>query len=408
MENKSTFKTALIMIAVLFSTLLGQLKAQIANNYPNDSLIQNDPNVVFTEMFEQNSVSNLLNGVNGTYGAYTNITNPTNISFSSSVPPGSNGTQSGKFTTYHTSNSVNATEIRKKFTNTISDSVFVRFYVKYNDTHTHHHSGIWLMGANPANSCFPCILTNTTTPFVGDSAFALGAELTGSTMSPQTNSRFALYNKWRDMHPLNSGIYDGNEFLHSNPIDIINTTQWNCIEVMLKLNNPTTDSTGEAKLWINGQLITHLGKGFPNGAWNQLNFTIGTGTPFDGFRWRSNPLVVFNSIWIKNYTYVNSDPNPNDILYDHIVVAKNYIGPISTNTTGVNDINKPSNITIYPNPTNGNVNFSQTINHITIVNMFGQTVLEATNVSNVSTESLNDGVYFIEADNGTYKLIIKH
>jgi len=401
MENKSTFKTALIMIAVLFSTLLGQLKAQIANNYPNDLLIQNDPNVVFTEMFEQGTVSNLLIG-------YTNISNPTNISFSSSVPPGSKGTQSGKFTTYHTSNSVIATEIRKKFTNTISDSVFVRFYVKYNDTHTHHHSGIWLIGANPANSCFPCIMTGSSTPFVSDSVFSLGAELTGSTINPQTNSRFALYNKWMGMHPLNSGLYYGNEFLHSNPIDLINTTQWNCIEVMLKLNNPTTDSTGEAKLWINGQLITHLGKGLPNGVWNQLDFTIGTGTPFNGFRWRSNPLVVFNSIWIKNYTYVNSDPNPNDILYDHIVVAKKYIGPISTNTTGVNDIDNQEDITLYPNPADEFVNFSTMIKKLSIANIFGQVIFQANDISNISTKSLIDGLYIIKADNRTYKLIITH
>jgi hypothetical protein len=401
MENKSTFKTALIMIAVLYSTLLGQLKAQIANNYPNDLLIQNDPNVVFTEMFEQDSVSNLLIG-------YTNISNPTNISFSSSVPPGSNGTQSGKFTTYHTSNSVIATEIRKKFTNTISDSVFVRFYVKYNNTHTHHHSGIWLIGANPANSCFPCILTGSSTPFVSDSAFSLGAELTGSTINPQTNSRFALYNKWMGMHPLNSGLYYGNEFLHSNPIDIINTTQWNCIEVMLKVNNPTTDSTGEAKLWINGQLITHLGKGLPNGVWNQLNFTIGTGTPFNGFRWRSNPLVVFNSIWIKNYTYVSSDPNPNDILYDHIVVAKKYIGPISTNNTGVNDIDNQKDITLYPNPADDFINFSTMIKKLSIANIFGQVIFQSNDISNISTKSLIDGLYIIKADNRTYKLIVKH
>ena len=401
MKKKSPFNFTFILSVILFLSHVDNSVAQIANSYPNDSNIQTDPNVVFTEMFEQDSVSNLLSG-------YTNLTNPTNISFSSSVPPGSNGTQSGKFTTYHTSNSVRATEIRKQFTNTISDSVFVRFYVKYNDTHIHHHSGIWLIGANPANSCFPCILTGSSTPFVSDSVFSLGAELTGSTINPQTNSRFALYNKWMGMHPLNSGIYYGNEFLHSNPIDIINTTQWNCIEVMLKLNNPTTDSTGEAKLWINGQLITHLGKGFPNGAWNQLNFTIGAGTPFDGFRWRLNPLVVFNSIWIKNYTDVYSDPNPNDILYDHIVVAKNYIGPISTNTMGVNDIDNQKDITFYPNPANEIVNFSSIIENLSIKNIFGQIVLQAKGISNISTEALKDGLYIIQADSRIYKLIIKH
>ncbi|MFN0187322.1 MAG: hypothetical protein ACKVQV_01325, partial [Bacteroidia bacterium] len=69
--------------------------------------------------------------------------------------------------------------------------------------------------------------------------------------------------------------------------------------------------------------------GFPNGTWNQSSFNEGAGSPFDGFRWRSNPGVVFNYIWIKNYATDNSAyPSANDVLFDHIVVAKKYIGPI--------------------------------------------------------------------------------
>jgi len=300
-------KSILFFISFIF---INQSFAQIANNYPNDSNIQNDANVIFTEMFEV--------PITG----YVNTTNVGNISYDSSVPLGSLGTKSGKFTSYHTPSTSTQTEIRKKFNTGISDSVFVRFYVKYNNTHAHHHSGIWLMGANPANPCFPCIYPGRTVPPGGDSAFSLGAELRGSVQNPQTNSRFGFYNYWLARHDNGSGIYYGNEFKNPPVSDVINTTQWNCIEVMLKLNNPINDSTGEAKLWINGQLISHYGKGFPNGAWSPLVFTQGSGSPFEGFRWRSSSSVVFNSIWIKNYSATGSDTNPNDILYYHIIVSK--------------------------------------------------------------------------------------
>jgi hypothetical protein len=74
---------------------------------------------------------------------------------------------------------------------------------------------------------------------------------------------------------------------------------WNCIEMMIKLYNPVSDSTGELKLWINGNLIGYYGKGFPTGTWNEATFVEGTGTPFEGFRWRSNSNVVFNYLWLK-------------------------------------------------------------------------------------------------------------
>jgi hypothetical protein len=139
-----------------------------------------------------------------------------------------------------------------------------------------------------------------------------------------------------DMKPLtmapNAGKYFGNEFISPLAEASLNMSAWNCIEVMIKLNSPTTESNGELKLWINGKLIGHYGEGFPNGAWTEAFFNEGSGLPFTGFRWRSKSAVVFNYIWLKNYSTKNtkgSPSPPNDILYDHVVVAKSYIGPIA-------------------------------------------------------------------------------
>lgn len=413
MENKTRLKVTLLLTTVLILTTIDKLDAQIANSYPYDSLIQNDPNVIFTEMFEQNSISSMISSSN-----YQTSQMLSHINFDSSVPLGSHGTQSLKLTTIENSNLSNDpnedTNILKKFKTGITDSVFIRYYVKFNNAHTFHHTGVWMGGTNPANSCWPCNIPGRTIPTSGDSAFVVGTEIRGAaTQNAQTFSKFGFYNYWMGMKPYstgpNAGKYYGNEFISPNSNANLDMTAWNCIETMIKLNNPT-DSTGELKLWINGQLIAHYGKGYPNGTWSEAFFNEGVGNPFEGFRWRSNPSVVFNYIWIKNYSTNNGTyPSNNDVLFDHIVVAKKYIGPISTNlTTGLTDIAASNDVYIYPNPANQAVNFSTTIKKLSIKNTLGKVILEANDVHNISTETFDDGLYIIQADNKVYKLIIKH
>lgn len=401
------------MTILLIFTSFGNLKAQIANAYPHDSLINNDPNVIFSEMFEQSSISTMISS-----SSYQSSQMLSHINFDSSVPPGSHGTQSLKLTTVENSSLSNDpsedANILKKFTVGITDSVFIRYYVKFNNSHTFHHTGVWIGGTNPSNICWPCNIPGRPIPTSGDSAFVVGTEIMGTAhQSAQSFAKLGLYNYWMDMKPYtsgsNAGKYYGNEFISPNANATLDMSAWNCIETMIKLNNPN-DSTGEIKLWINGQLIGHYGKGFPNGTWNQANFNEGPGSPFEGFRWRSNPNVVLNYIWIKNYSDNNvAYPSNNDVLYDHIVAAKKYIGPISTTLlTDLKDIDKQVDIALFPNPANEFVHFSTTIKKLSIINIFGQLVLQANDISNISTKSLIAGLYIIHADNRTYKLFIKH
>jgi hypothetical protein len=414
MKDKSTLKTILLLTVVSFLTSFGHLKAQIANSYPFDSLINNDPNVIFTEMFEQSTVPIMLS----TPG-YQTMTSLSRINLDPSVPAGSHGLQSLMLTTVEHSNASNDTmedaNIRINLPTAITDSVFIRYYVKYNSGHTFHHSGVWAGGTNPSHNCWTCVYPGRYIPVSGDSAFIVGTEIRGSaTQSAVTTSQFGFYNYWMGMKPYltgsNAGKYYGNEFNSLGSNDIINMDSWNCIEMMIKLNNPVSDSTGELKLWINGNLIGYYGKGFPTGTWNEATFVEGTGTPFEGFRWRSNSNVVFNYLWLKNYaTQNNLYPTQNDMWIDHVVVAKSYIGPISTNlSTGINEPNASKTISMYPNPANEIVKFSKTIKDVAVLNVFGQIVLQAKNTASISTEGLQEGLYVIQADKTIHKIIIRH
>jgi hypothetical protein len=105
------------------------------------------------------------------------------------------------------------------------------------------------------------------------------------------------------------------------------TGQWMCVEHMVKLNNPTTSFNGEHAIWLDGVKKSHLGLGFPNGSWSGGIFTQDPGgTPFEGFRWRSDANLKLNFIWLQNYSPDDPGGFAGSMLFAHVVVAKSYIG----------------------------------------------------------------------------------
>lgn len=387
-------------------------KAQIANQHPNDIGIQTNTNVILAEMFEQNSISTLTS-----QSGYTSLTMTTHILFDPSVPAGSTGSQSLKLRTVETSTVSNDpnedSNLLIKFPG-VTDSIFVRYYVKYNSNFTFHHSGVWAGGTNTNIPCWPCYKPGRTYPVHGDSAFAVGSELRGSAnSSPQTSDKMAFYNYYMDMNIYttgpNAGKYYGNEFISPNSNANINLSNWNCIEFMVKLNNPVNDSTGELKLWINGQVVSHYGKGFPNGTWVEAHFNEASGSPFEGFRWRSDPAVALNYVWLKNYATDNTSSANNDILFDHLVVAKSYIGPISI-PTNMNEIKEQNSVlTVFPNPSNEELHFSISLKNIFVFNIMGEVVMSQKELTNnISVKHLSNGVYFIRCGKDVAKFIVEH
>ncbi|MDZ4757909.1 MAG: T9SS type A sorting domain-containing protein, partial [Bacteroidota bacterium] len=64
---------------------------------------------------------------------------------------------------------------------------------------------------------------------------------------------------------------------------------------------------------------------------------------------------------------------------------------------------------LYPNPTAGNLSFSQTLYDIEVFNIYGQSVLEKIKTAkNISVQELLDGIYFIRTGNFVLKFIVKH
>jgi hypothetical protein len=139
----------------------------------------------------------------------------------------------------------------------------------------------------------------------------------------------------------------GNSFVRDPGLKV-EKGKWICVEQMIRMND-VGDSNGEQALWIDGKLISHLGKGFPKGLWTYDKFNPGKGgegirwdhakgspvyftapkdgAPFEGFRWRTVKELNVNYVWL--YTYSNRpDGHRTRVWFDHVVVATEYIGPL--------------------------------------------------------------------------------
>jgi len=139
----------------------------------------------------------------------------------------------------------------------------------------------------------------------------------------------------------------GNSFIH-DPSLRIERGRWICIEQMIQVNHPD-QSDGEQALWIDGRLVSHLGRGFPSGLWTYDKFFPGKGGQgirwsaekgrgetfpvpdgghaFEGFRWRTVADLKVNFVWL--YIYIERPEGHHiKVWYDDVVVATDYIGPI--------------------------------------------------------------------------------
>jgi hypothetical protein len=282
--------------------------AGLAAQYPGDVGIENDPAVVLVEKFEDASTA-------GVFGRWTDILNGPWMSLTGDVPPGSPGSHSLTIP-WVGGGVVNGGHLYKQLAPGIDDTLYVRYYIKYAASGQYSHNGIWVGGYNPP--------LNWPNPQAG--------------IKPAGNDRFSAavgqlystkqldhYNYWRDMHLSGDGNYWGNELLN-NPQVTGRSDDWMCVEQMVKLNNPVSASNGEHAIWIDGIKISHLGPGFPTGTWVGGNFNQGSGTPFEGFRWRSDANLKINYLWLQNYSPFDPAGFSAATKFDHVVAATRYIG----------------------------------------------------------------------------------
>jgi hypothetical protein len=312
----------LLVLALLAGTSpsYSQLNG-IAKKYVRDAGIEQDPDVVMADMFEGTSIAQITS-------RWTSSDNAAGMSLNSDLPPGSGGSRSLLMTSVGGTNS--GAQLYKKLVPGY-EQLYLRYYVKYASANTYHHAGGWMGGYNPPTDWPQGGAGGRPT---GTDRFSIGPEPVNAAL------KFDLYTYWMGMRPSPTGDYWGNIFIQ-NPNLAVKLDQWMCIEVMVKMNNPVSSNSGELALWVDGVQAIHLREGSPIGLWTINQFKPDpSGSPFEGFRWRSTSQLNLNWIWLLYYTTGNPQGFVGKVWFDHVVLATKYIGPI--NTSAVSDAIPPA------------------------------------------------------------------
>jgi hypothetical protein len=188
-----------------------------------------------------------------------------------------------------------------------AETLFFRFYVKFDPTcdYVHHFctlrankglrggdrwSGFGGAGIRPQ----------------GDERFSTALEPWGDWGRLPPPGRWNFYSYWHEMTASPDGKFWGNAFRPAQQPDIRRGT-WICAEFMLK-HNAAGRPDGEHAFWIDGELRGH---------WRGLN-------------WRRSPTLWANAFTLESYVTDQWTKNATNIVYfDNVVIAKEYIGPLS-------------------------------------------------------------------------------
>lgn len=322
-----TKKSIYILLFIAPFVFANSSQAQLAGFYPNDTGIENDPNVLFVEKFD-NEMANILD-------RYNNTSNTEGMSLENDVPAGSKS-RSLKMTSI-TGGVNNGGYLFKQFSPGFDSVVYVRYYVKYPSSSNgyFHHESVWFGGYNPSiNYPFP----RAGTCGLGDSRLSIAYEPVWKNQPNPPGMDTYLY--WGGMHSFDEGktcygnpmISEGRKGFQdpaSRDAPVCKLDEWMCVEIMIKLNTPVTAHNGELKVWQDGVLLGHWGPGFPNGHWLKDKwYKNPSDPPFEGFQWRKDASLNINWLWFEFY-YDNPNAPSSYIKFANLVVAKKYIGPIS-------------------------------------------------------------------------------
>jgi hypothetical protein len=291
----------------------------IASHYPGDRNIESHGDVLFVERFDAGSLDRILK-------RWESVKGKPGMSLSKEVPAGSADETSLLMTCVGGQGTGSHLYRRLK---PGQKQVFARFCVKFApDCAPIHHFGTHLGGFNP------------TTPWPqggagqrprGDRRFTTGVEPFGKSW------HWDFYTYWQGMHVHGDGRYWGTPFLVGGAKPPVAKGRWISVEMMVRLNDPPSASNGEQAFWIDGklfrrdgQVVSHVGPGFPKGRWTGGWWRPEGGArgAFEGFRWRSVDALDINYVW--TYLYITRAPKDHvsRVWFDNIVIAKSYIGPL--------------------------------------------------------------------------------
>lgn len=366
--------------------------AQLANKYPNDTGIESDPNVIFVEKFDD-GMANILS-------RYSDKRNTAGMSLDSNVHSESIGSAAIKISSIKGTN--DGGHLFRLFNPGFDSTVFVRYYVKYPASSAGyiHHESVWFGGYNPATS-YPSPKAGICG--LGSNRLSIAYEPVHQRTNPPGMDTY-LY--WGDMKSYNEGAncYGNDMVNNSATAQNVIWDRWMCIEIMIKLNNPITAYNGELQIWQDGMEVGHWGPGFPNGHWLKDSWINDPNDPpFKGFRWRTDASLNINWLWFEFY-HDNPLAPSSYIEFDHLVMAKKYIGPISS-ATGFQSILKISPaIQAYPNPSSGIFNLLglPSKSKLTVFSVWGEKMFARLQNDSLQSLDLSDypkGIYLIKVEN---------
>jgi hypothetical protein len=292
--------------ALAVAQALPQGNAGIASRYPGDAGIATDSAVLFADDFESYASASALTAG----GRWNNYYQASNTKISTAAGTFFAGTKALEFTLQQT-NSEFANAVVKNLP-VEQDILFVRAYTKFEagfDGTTDGHNGIRISGRYPGPGNIP----NGTDFFlyIVENSVYYGEAYPGPTnvyaYHPEQRSQ------WGDhFYPTGAVIpFDrtpgnfGSTFV-SRPNFTPQTDRWYSYELMVKLNTPG-QRDGRVAVWIDGNLISD----FPN------------------LRMRDTTSVKIDQVQLE--LHAKSNPLRADRKwYDNIVIAKSYIGPVSS------------------------------------------------------------------------------
>lgn len=296
---RTVFLLALVIPAAHIAAAAAEPATGLANRYPRDAGIERDPAVIFADNFESGDLKRWAEVV----GAMEISSDAPHAGQHCAVSQMRRGRNTGGDA--------------KKWFMPGYERVHVRFYVKFSGDYQYSHHFVTLMGNHRTNKW---------------SAFGkAGRKPDGTYFSSGMEPWFAwgknpppgelnFYSYFLDMVPdRKMNKYWGNSFFPPGPdagsaaapkrfVPALN--QWQCWEFMVQVNTPGR-ADGEQAMWVDGRLVGR----------------------FTGIRWRDDPAVMINCLWLQHYGYDSSDPTrqfwkeTQTVWFDDVVVANQYIGP---------------------------------------------------------------------------------
>lgn len=296
MKWMASFKALVAVVALSI-----QNEAGLAEKYPQDEGIADDPDVLFADNFETGDMKHWDEKRGG-------------------VVLMQDGAHSGNWC-------VQMLMIRGqneggdaiKWFMPGADRVYARVYVKFSPDYTYPHHFITLLANQRTNRW---------------SAFGkAGRKPNGSYYSTGMESWFAwgknpppgelhLYTYYLDMEPdRKMDKYWGNSFFPPGPDKGVaaganrvlpRLNEWQCWEFMIQANSAPDKPDGKQAMWLDGKLVGE----------------------YSGIRWREDLDLKVNCFWLQHYGFDSSDPTKQfwkeqqAVWFDDVVIARQYIGPM--------------------------------------------------------------------------------